>query len=88
MKTTTITLEISEEMERKLIELGKQHGRSVAAAALEIITQALYDPATTTNPNDLPYEVWRERFEAWIKRVPQINTGFVDDSRETIYEGR
>lgn len=87
MKTTTITLEISDEMERKLAELGKQHGRSVAAAAHEIIAKALYDPATTTNPRDLPYEVWLAGFEAWVKSHPEIDVE-VDDSRETIYEGR
>ncbi len=87
MKTTTITLEVSEEMERKLIKLAEEQKRSVAGVALEILKKALYDPATTTDPNDLPYELWLERFKAWADSHPRIDVD-LDDSRETIYEGR
>ncbi len=37
MKTTAITLELSEEMERKLIDLGQGQKRSVEGVALEIL---------------------------------------------------
>ena len=84
----TVTLEISGELEQKLRCRAEAQGLDVAQIALEILKQRFYDPATTTNPNDLPFEVWRERFEQWVKNVPQVNVDFVDDSRETIYEGR
>jgi hypothetical protein len=87
MKTATITLEVSEEMERELINLAKEQKCSVEGVALEFLKKALYDPAATTNPNDLPYEVWLERFRAWVNSHPKIDVE-VDDSRETIYEGR
>jgi hypothetical protein len=82
-----LTLEISNELEQKLQLRAKDQGLDIAKVALGIIQEELYDPATTTNPNDLPYEVWRERFEAWIKSHPKIDV-VLDDSRETIYEGR
>ena len=84
----TITLEISEELTQKLQRRSAAEGGDLAKTALEILKKELHDPATATDPDDLPYDVWRERFEAWIKSVPQVNIGFVDDSRETIYEGR
>jgi hypothetical protein len=83
-----INLELSIDLEQKLQRRAAEQGLGVAQVALEILNNQLCDSTTTMNPNDLPFEVWRERFEAWIKGVPQINVGFVDDSRESIYEGR
>ena len=87
MNTVNVTLELSAEMENKLATLAKENGGTVAGVAREILKKALYDPATTTNPNDLPYEIWHARFEAWVKSHPKIDVE-LDDSRETIYEGR
>jgi hypothetical protein len=87
METVNVTLELSAEMAKKLEALAQEKRCTVAGVALEIVKKALYDPATTTNPNDLPYEIWRERFEAWVKSHPKIDV-VLDDSRETIYEGR
>lgn len=82
---TTITLEVSDELAQKLRL--RDPRRDLSKIALDILKNELHDPATAS-PSDLPYEVWRERFETWLKNVPQVNVGFVDDSRETIYEGR
>ena len=84
----TVILDLPNELEQKLKHRATAQGLDVTRVALDILKKELYDSATVVNPNDLPYEVWREQFEAWIKNIPQVNAGFVDDSRESIYEGR
>jgi hypothetical protein len=41
-----------------------------------------------TDPNQLPYEEWMKRFEKWVNSPRPPAPSFVDDSRESIYEGR
>jgi hypothetical protein len=84
----TISIELTNELEQRLQHRAAERGIDVARVAAEILNDGLYDPAMAANADNLPYEIWCERFEAWIKNVPQVNTGFVDDSRESIYQGR
>ncbi len=41
----------------------------------------------TDDPSKLSYEEWKKRFDAWINRPRPPGPAFVDDSRESIYEG-
>jgi len=82
----TITLHLPEKIERKLQARAQERGQDLGTAALQILEQEL-DQSAPPNPNDLPYEVWRQRFEAMLQNLPHIDV-LVDDSRETIYEGR
>ena len=84
----TVTLEIPEELAQQLRLRSQRAGSDIAKVALEILQKELHPGPAVTDPRALPYKVWRERFEAWIASIPQVNTGFVDDSRESIYEGR
>ena len=81
---TTITLEVPDELAQKLRATDPR--RDLSTIALDILKKELNEPATT-KPGDLPYEVWRERFEAMLKDLPRVDVE-VDDCRETIYEGR
>jgi hypothetical protein len=83
-----LTLQLPEEIKRRLHMLAKEQGRDPELVAIDILTNELMASGKLDDPNDLPYEVWRERFDAWIKSVPQVHTGTIDDSRETIYQGR
>ena len=83
----TVTLELTNELAQKLQRQSVAQGLDIAKVALAILDEELFDPATTTNPNDRPYNVWRERFHAMLKDLPSVDVE-VDDSRESIYEGR
>lgn len=39
------------------------------------------------DPSKLSYAEWKARFDAWINRPRPPGPAFVDDSRESIYEG-
>jgi hypothetical protein len=43
---------------------------------------------SATDPNRLPYDEWAKRFDEWLNRPRPPAPPFVDDSRESIYEGR
>ncbi|MSQ94930.1 MAG: hypothetical protein EXR98_10305 [Gemmataceae bacterium] len=82
-----LTLELTADIERGIQARAKDRGQDLGAIAIEILERALAEPAKTTSPSDLPYEVWRERFHAMLKDLPLVDV-VVDDSRESIYEGR
>lgn len=80
-----ITLELPEEIESKL--RARANGKDVARVALELLMKGLEGPPAERGPQDLSYEEWNQRFEAWLKGHRRVDV-VVDDSRETIYEGR
>lgn len=82
-----VTIDLPNELEQRLQRRAAAEGLGVAEAALKIIAEELQG-SQVASPNELPYEVWRNEFEAWIRSVPQMNPGSVDDSRESIYQGR
>ena len=84
---STITLSLPDEIERKLQARAKDQDRDVTTVAIEILEKELQPPAKPENPNDLPYDEWHRRFKAMVTGHPMIDV-VVDDSRETIYEGR
>jgi hypothetical protein len=83
----TYTLQLSEKVDKQLQKLAARQGRDAAGVALEIVEKWLAATVPAQNPNDLPYEVWHERFTAMLKDLPRVDV-VVDDSRESIYEGR
>lgn len=57
----------------------------------EAITEALRllnDKTTPENGQVLSLELWREKFRQHLATTPTTTATFVDDSRESIYEGR
>jgi plasmid stability protein len=84
---STVVLQLPDEIELKLQSRAKDEGRDVASIALEILATGLAADATAPTPSVLPYEEWKREFDAWVRSRPWIDV-VLDDSRETIYEGR
>ncbi len=45
-------------------------------------------PGSQPGPGGLPYDEWKKRFDEWVNRPCPPGPGPVDDSRESVYEGR
>lgn len=84
---TTVMLQIPEDIEEKLLARAHGQGQDIAAVALDLLKKSLEEPAKERGPEELSYEEWNQRFEAWLNSHARIDV-VVDDSRETIYEGR
>ena len=83
----TLIVNLPEELDSKLQTRAADQGREIEKVVLEIIEKELERAPTTSAPKKMPYEEWKREFDAWIKSRPKIDV-VVDDSRETIYEGR
>ena len=84
MASITIPDAVFERLTRRAAELG------TTAEALAI--QKLETVPTSASPADLPYEEWKKRFDEFTARIhavvgPMPPGHFIDDSRESIYEG-
>jgi hypothetical protein len=79
-----LTLHLSAELEAKLREQAKAEGKPLEDVALE----ALQDKLVLEEEGRLPRDKWHARFDAFLASIPHTNATFVDDSRESIYEGR
>jgi hypothetical protein len=55
-----------------------------------LVLEALEDKLTSTENSSvmLPREQWHAKFKEMLANVPRSDATFVDDSRESIYEGR
>lgn len=80
-----LNLDLSPDLEARLTQRATATGRSVDAVAIEALRDAL-SADTNVNP-ERDREAWRSRLEAIIDRHPAVDH-FVDDSRDSIYEGR
>jgi plasmid stability protein len=83
----TLNLNLPEELDSKLQACAVDQGREVESVVLDILEKELQTTATKSVSKKMPYEEWKKEFDAWIKSRPKIDV-VVDDSRETIYEGR
>jgi hypothetical protein len=82
--------------------LSGQSPEELAARVLEEQLSDIVDPANTLTPEEwaadikkcaeshrrLSHDQWQEKFDAFVASIPKTNATFVDDSRESIYEGR
>ena len=86
---TTLTLTISDSLDRKLHARAAAQGRDVATVALELVEQGLGDESAAATPSarDLTHEERLQVLLELMKNTPRIDV-VVDDSRESIYEGR
>lgn len=84
---TTVTLAISEPLENKLQARAAAQGRDIASVALELVEQGLREVTPTPSARDLTPEQRLKNFKEYLKDRPRIDV-VVDDSRESIYEGR
>lgn len=74
--------EVTEETARGLRQRAQQQGKSLDQFLREI---AELDPPIS--PNELTSEEWRRRFDAFLAQQVSHNPQ-IDDSRDSIYEGR
>jgi hypothetical protein len=78
-----LTLRLSDRARARLAEQAAQQGQDISAVASDLIEEAVTHP----DPADMPYEQWVAAFKAWIGSHKAVGH-YVDDSRESIYEGR
>jgi Arc/MetJ-type ribon-helix-helix transcriptional regulator len=83
-----MTISISAQSDRILEDavnngLFKDKQEAISAAIL-----LLSEKAGEENGNVLAGSDWKERFHRHIASTPETAASFVDDSRESIYEGR
>jgi hypothetical protein len=83
MTELAMKLRLSSRASENLAARAASSGQDVAAVASELIEQAFTSPATT----EMPYEQWAAEFQAWVSSHKPVGH-FVDDSRESIYDGR
>ena len=80
-----LTLNLTPEAEARLRDQAAQRGKSLETIALEAIDEKL---SADAKPNDsLSKEEWARRFDSWVASHRLVKH-LVDDSRESIYEGR
>ncbi len=84
---SAVTIQLPEDLERELQARAKAQGQDVASVALDLLRTSLAESEPKFDPNKIPYEQWRAAFRAWVASAPKVDV-VVDDSRETIYEGR
>ena len=81
MPMTTVSVPLSEEAERGLRKRATARGSTLEEYARTVLEREagvpLQDPET---------EAWIERWRSWCASRPRSDH-FVDDSRESIYEG-
>lgn len=79
----TLTLHLPPETENLLRELATLTGKNPEAVALEALREKLSDESAP-----LPQSASSAEFKTWLATHPSSTAATLDDSRETIYEGR
>jgi len=83
----TLQIELTPELEARLREQAAAAGKDVATLAREAIEQTLAAADPETQPAGLSHEQWLAQWRAWTSSARPLGY-LVDDSRESIYEGR
>jgi hypothetical protein len=78
-------LNLSPELESRLVEQAAATGKSPDELALEALEEKLAAEPAPQRRRD--HTAWRAKLQAWIDLHPVVNH-FIDDSRDSIYEGR
>lgn len=82
-----IELNLPAEYEQALQQRAAAQGRDVNTYVKEIVTESLADEVEIRQKRAARRGTFAERLDAWIARHPVLDRP-VDDSRESIYEGR
>ena len=81
------TLQIPDELLQKLQKRAEDQGRELAAVVIEMLEIGLRYAPTASQNSKLSPEEWVKEFREWVASHPKVDV-VVDDSRESIYEGR
>ena len=82
-----VNVDFPSNIEAVLLQQAAAAGRDVPAFIREVVTERLVSTPFTARPQNMSHEEFAKRLDAWIKRHPVVNH-VLDDSRESIYEGR
>jgi hypothetical protein len=81
-----LILNLPPETEARLREAAVQSGKAPEVLALEALDEKL---SVADDPADLlSLDRWQQRFREALAGIPRSAAAFVDDNRESIYEGR
>lgn len=81
-----LMLHLTSETEAKLREQAARSGKSLEALALEALEDMLAECDDSSRL--LSSDAWKAKFREFLASLPHSDAAFVDDSRESIYEGR
>jgi predicted transcriptional regulator len=89
----SLTVSFSPEVEARLRERAAASGKDVSALVREAVEEKLSATPEPKPASKMSNEQWLAEFNAWMREVTSrarnYPPGFVvDDSRESIYEGR
>ena len=84
---TTLAIQVPDDIYQKLKARAKDQGRELSAVALEVLETGFRYVPCTNEPPRLSKEEWLREFHEWVESHPKVDV-VLDDSRETIYEGR
>lgn len=83
-----MNLELPPETESLLHQQASKSGMTTKQFALMVLrNHAVVEPASVEDQPPTDHKKWMKELRAWSKDHPG-STHFVDDSRESIYEGR
>ena len=80
-----LTLHLSTDLEAQLQEQAQAQGKSPKELALEALRETL--TAADKRTCMLPRAAWHAALQGLLTSLPSSSAQFVDDSRESIYEG-
>jgi predicted transcriptional regulator len=83
----TITVSLSPETGSKLHERAAATGKDVPTLIREAVEAKLASEGEASAPSEMPYDRWKAAFDQWVASHQPVDH-FVDDSRESIYDGR
>lgn len=85
-----VDLHLAAPVEQALIRRAQAEGKDLAMVVEEVVTEAVADELDQSRNAEKPKSrqgTFRERLEAWVSLHPVLDRE-IDDSRESIYEGR
>jgi hypothetical protein len=82
-----LVLNIPPETEVRLRQAASESGKAPEVVALEALDEKLATPPDD-QADQLSLERWQKRFRDALAALPRSTATFVDDSRESIYNGR
>jgi hypothetical protein len=85
----TVELRLSPELERLLIRKAEAAGKDVSTFVGEFLAENIAEDSAEKQPDGAVRRpgTFRERLESWIALHPVLDHA-INDSRESIYEGR
>jgi hypothetical protein len=82
----SVSIHFPDEIEHALRRRASEAGQDIATFVTSVVTEKLEREAARPQRRR-SHEAFKKRLESWISLHPP-STHFVDDSRESIYEGR